>query len=632
MRILPPVVMALMLFPLGSAYAYEPSVHQKITVKALEQSARGVDYKARLGIRLSESFGGKLPETWVSDGAEREDDIWDSYPFFRSLHHFLDPVHLEPLTIGKWPACTNNASALFGLTGLGFHTTRADEWALHSQPLNAWGLPRARGFQKEALLGPNPGTRDQNMAFLFRSLGHMVHLVQDMAQPEHTRNDQHLPVFPGAIYETYTGEIIGGAEMPAVAHYFESYDTVVLPTFQHYFTHPDGRGMADFSNRSFVTQDTNYGDQAAATRCFEYDFPRIEDAQPRIEVVTERPLDDFGAVYEVQVLETVFTSHTFDLYRQTSDVDAYHTLYSAFDAEIRKYDPAKQVYSLNNFSYDMRAAILLPQATGYSAGFIDHFFRGTVEAKWKKLQSGPYVYELTVQNTAKVPIGADARLSVIYRADPAYFNRTNSDDTAVIFMNEPLASLVPGFSGLAPGESASVHVPPVFGLKTGDSITEFERRIVVEGTLDTEAGTVISLVQPANASSKFVAEALWDGQSFLSLVIEEFADAEHTQRLLNNQACYNPATGNGCLGCCGTMEHVTILSEEAGKLAIGIEPRSGRHYSFTLNSSSRTAKAVDVRFTLDGEVLMEGTLVVPGCTQTTFCHSQLQHIFSYDVP
>jgi hypothetical protein len=321
-----------------------------------------------------------------------------------------------------------------------------------------------------------------------------------------------------------------------------------------------------------------------------------------------------------------------DLYRQTSEVDAYHTLYSAFDAEIRKYDPAKQVYSLNNFSYDVRAAILLPQATGYSAGFIDHFFRGTVAATWKKPQSGPYAYELTLQNTSKVPIGADARLSIIYRAAPSYFNRTNSDDTAVIFMNQPLASLVPGFSGLAPGESAIVHVPPVFGLKTGDAITEFERRIVVEGTLDTEPGTIISLVQPANASSKFVAEALWDGASFLSLVIEEFAGAGHAQLKTNNQACYNPATGNGCLGCCATMEHVTILSEEAGKLAIGIEPRSGRHYSFSLNSSSRTPKPVEVRFTLDGEVLMEGTLIVPGCTQTGFCLSQLQHVFDYDVP
>jgi hypothetical protein len=59
-------------------------------------------------------------------------------------------------------------------------------WARNRPSADA--LPWLPHTYRNAILGPNAGARDASLAELFTSFGHIVHLVQDMAQPEHTRN------------------------------------------------------------------------------------------------------------------------------------------------------------------------------------------------------------------------------------------------------------------------------------------------------------------------------------------------------------------------------------------------------------------------------------------------------------
>ena len=56
---------------------------------------------------------------------------------------------------------------------------------------NRFSLLDARDYQYKSLTAPAKVTRDENTALLFNVLGQVLHLLEDMAQPQHTRNDPH---------------------------------------------------------------------------------------------------------------------------------------------------------------------------------------------------------------------------------------------------------------------------------------------------------------------------------------------------------------------------------------------------------------------------------------------------------
>src|SRR5690606_14585558 len=64
---------------------------------------------------------------------------------------------------------------------------------------------RARDGREVA---PTQAERNKYWATTFRALGDVVHLVQDMGQPQHTRNDPHLGCYlllagEASVYEKY---------------------------------------------------------------------------------------------------------------------------------------------------------------------------------------------------------------------------------------------------------------------------------------------------------------------------------------------------------------------------------------------------------------------------------------------
>jgi hypothetical protein len=91
--------------------------------------------------------------------------------------------------------------------------------------------------------------RKRNMSLVFRSLGQVAHLLQDAAQPQHTRNDSHAT---GSLYETYTSNVL-----PDLT--FSGYPSVAVATPDQLWTTPDGKGIADYSNRGFVSAGSNLG-------------------------------------------------------------------------------------------------------------------------------------------------------------------------------------------------------------------------------------------------------------------------------------------------------------------------------------------------------------------------------------
>lgn len=259
--------MAAWLFP-TAASCYELTTHGGITLAAYGRSVlKDVSFRAPLGLpETSRPFGdvyfdvagtitlqrtanpfevaiiqnalGVDPlsiEGWLMRGVIREDDVPsfagdnpqdDPYgSIFRVFNHFYDPINNIPLTVGGI-----HPGSVFGDSN-----EPAPGWAIGTQNIfptpilpdanrrNHFTVFDAREAMYRALTGQDAQgnqfvavfqtERNKYWATTFRALGDVVHLLQDMAQPQHTRNEVHcgrsynFPTIPGcghkSVYENY---------------------------------------------------------------------------------------------------------------------------------------------------------------------------------------------------------------------------------------------------------------------------------------------------------------------------------------------------------------------------------------------------------------------------------------------
>jgi hypothetical protein len=192
--------------------AYELLTHAAITQRALQKSQGVAAYLQAIGIRRSDTFTQErptdrdqlagfrntgTPEHWMIEGSIREDDYAhpEGGPLLgcippknppsqidRPIHHFFDVQR-------GGRGLTVPIAGTIGLPG--------PDWALGRQgrgpneDQNRFSFLDARDYQAQSLTASTRDARDRNIAKLFRALGQVVHVLEDMAQPQHTRNDRH---------------------------------------------------------------------------------------------------------------------------------------------------------------------------------------------------------------------------------------------------------------------------------------------------------------------------------------------------------------------------------------------------------------------------------------------------------
>jgi hypothetical protein len=366
------------------------------------------------------------PQGWLIRGTIREDDytptalgLLGDYPLNplddpfgntdRVFNHFYDPVNNRPLTIigisagdtsVKWAVGADNPFAISAKREPGYRNhfslmnTREAIWrALTLKGQNDDGSPIAL-LSDVASVKEREALSKTYWATVFRSLGDAVHLIQDAAQPQHTRNEAHSGAGPSvgefavtghqSTYEAYIesraekkGEFVidltGNGFNKAVIKYKELFNLILTgypsPTFNrfsdYFSTQPggdvnQGKGLADYSNRGFFTAAKNFGQG-------EYSQPPSNLGY--YELVSEAD-PDFPSLLKTE-----------RLLGEIRDV-AVPTL-SAPNASAPKKPPMSVRgffggYSLDKKIYDASADLLLPRAVGYSAGLINYFFRGTL--------------------------------------------------------------------------------------------------------------------------------------------------------------------------------------------------------------------------------------------------------------
>jgi len=364
------------------------------------------------------------PETWLMYGAIREDDNPSEDPptpqdvnpgLLRPLNHFYDPIFDRRL----------EASGLALLDG---DVHKNPDWAVGSfdsfidpnrpepQRKNHFTVLDAREAMFRALTlltyngtgypeiaaGRDIATRQQwrqaYWATTFRALGNVLHLNQDMAQPQHTRNEPHsgkpCPIgttcLAGhtSIYEKYInaralqqtvfnskGPFNVDVAIPIAPLPVTEYPVPAFANYSDYWsTSPGnpsrpGKGLADYSNRGFFTAGKNFDST-------EYPYPSRNPAD--YATVSFVPTQWDGSAASDAMPAKVYFGNVQDDWQQTPAANIPLTTFSLWDQFIRSRTGAA-FYSLNRLNYDAMASLLIPRAVAYSAGLINFFFRGRID-------------------------------------------------------------------------------------------------------------------------------------------------------------------------------------------------------------------------------------------------------------
>lgn len=388
-----------------------------------------------------------LAKGWISRGAIREDDLksgatdgYDDDPsgnMYRVFNHFYDPVnnHGFAAIAGADAACLlpNQSCERTIDWATGLTDALASPAQLAPQYRNHFSWESAREAEFRALttetIPPGPSSyalfreadsefRATSWATMFRALGDCVHLLQDMAQPQHTRQDIHPPTPPWLggdflnrqIFEAYTDyrvthdsrdsnpqksilRSLTGAfptndflRPPSLG----SYPTIAFSSARKYFSsqaaNPSGtpsdaeilsrRGLADYSNRGFFTAGT-----LPASSAFPYTLPPSDVTDPGY---LEQPSQGSLWINQNQVKYTQLTRAVPDTVAP-SYVDPITTQYSgkvplATTGIWKVYSQMNQIPAttsvLDLYNYQVMADVLIPRAVAYSTGLINYFFRG----------------------------------------------------------------------------------------------------------------------------------------------------------------------------------------------------------------------------------------------------------------
>lgn len=407
------------LFLASGAMGYEVATHERLSSLAVEKSnlARNTAGLVALGIDSpSTTFTGSdgIPRP-ISDliqkGARDEDNG------LRPINHFYDPYRGRALTVPLAYA--------------------SPDWALEDQGAISGGVQEfsyrhALDYFQFALKAPTKQTRDQNWGKLFESLGHVIHHVQDMAQPQHVRNDAHLDkavIGDRSLYESCTNTAIAnpldpsGCGSPLAV---PEYGSVTFPWGRDFWTtlqsggdsYGRGRGMADFTNRNFVSKDTNFqlkNGQAAVNDNSDYPLPMPAGFHAKT-------LEELGAPNAAETCERLknnprargvpnakceiefYATDIYDAYTATSSTNDRASSLSIFDQYLELREnfqgyKTDRLFTLNRFNYAAAHPFLISRAVAYSAGLINHFFRGRMELGSADAEDGQIRIE--IKNTSE---------------------------------------------------------------------------------------------------------------------------------------------------------------------------------------------------------------------------------------
>jgi hypothetical protein len=343
----------------GPADSYNLGTHADLAGEAFVQAGTagrlpsyGVDAATRLRDRdLTLRLSRRSARDWVIQGARDED-----MPDIRVLNHFHDPYYNRGLTIHVQVG------------------HRAPDWALEDvteYPVQNHSYRDAREAFYGALILPERVSREGEFGRTFYALGHVIHLIQDVTVPEHARNDAHFVLGAGkSMTEAYI-QNNREAFFPIAAKLSQAgMPVVALP--RELWVNGAGTGIAQFTNANFISPDTNFTDAYTGATGGEYPKPTLDlgrvDAPALWRCRDMQPVTLPGFLF-------FFGNVMPDPVGTATLVNSRMTAYSLFDQHLKNAMKG-MIFSVNCFTVDAAAELLLPRAASYSASLLKYFFRG----------------------------------------------------------------------------------------------------------------------------------------------------------------------------------------------------------------------------------------------------------------
>jgi hypothetical protein len=326
-------------------------------------------------------------------------------PDKRPLAHFYNPQE-------------QGAAGLGGPSSLDWVLKRGVGTSLTGDNHYTW--QDARSYFYEALTRNQPNVnpayfskqRSTDWGRTFQALGHIVHHLQDMGSPQHTRGDAHcnasacaslsaLGAYRPSAYETYfeqrfdfVKQLAQSATVPILfglpREFWNMNTNDALAT-----TNPPGQmgpdqGIAAFTSTNFTSAGKDFEADISMINGLSFKpasglaFPKPSGTWNDVNITDLYPASQAGVATAIaNNLCAGNASNCKMRFMGTVDAPAARTSSaSIFSQELLR--PAntysgKGVFQQNYFTFNDAATKLIPKAVEYSAGLINYFFRGEME-------------------------------------------------------------------------------------------------------------------------------------------------------------------------------------------------------------------------------------------------------------
>jgi len=351
---------------------------------------------------------------WLRDGGLYEDMPPESLiPYRRSRNHFHNP--LKTMNEAYYSDMLAFCAATDNIFQISAHCPKsAILWAQGPQnsdialgvdlnPGGDWSWKKTRENFYAALSSAVNSDRDTKFAETFRGIGQLMHLVQDMSVPEHTRNAFHAiyayeewvrddsrnssnvltqaysdPVFFNMNTLISMPSVFGTAAPVPIANLFDTnlYDgTNPQITTQNLnsISNPAGTvrsdtiGLSEYTNANFVSKDTLFASSFPYPALNSTDTESYKVKNPFTNQDMDRPYyvkrRDGATGYRLAGVP--FLKFKAEMISEANPNETIHI--------------TKEIPIMDSEVYQGYAALLLPRAVGYSAALLNYFFRGSIE-------------------------------------------------------------------------------------------------------------------------------------------------------------------------------------------------------------------------------------------------------------
>jgi len=358
--------------------------HRRLTERSVEKQPafRLDDYlKNKLSIPggLQLSFNGNTLFKLILDGSDYEDSM--STFDVRAKNHFHNPTRF---------------GFEAGLTDLlGFVQGHSAQCWAETVPENEWGYENFKAAYRQAMTAPTLEERRFYLQKAFRTVGHLMHLVQDMAVPAHTRNDLYpahfdqlrkgFPFFsnPLEYYLEKHPEIVEAASVAEVPRFPLLEDFFDTGTYRSSGFQPAsgiGVGLAEYTSSTFFSESTIFAESRLQGSKNWFPHPAKAETQRRDEM--RDILEDYPSLWDriSELQGTGYALHYEALLSGDPERSVDHLAAHGFWLRFLSSQPhITWGYALDEACEKDYLKKLVPKSIAYSAGLLAHVFRGDID-------------------------------------------------------------------------------------------------------------------------------------------------------------------------------------------------------------------------------------------------------------